>query len=155
MYRAAAPSFIPVRESPHRRGDVPIENMELSKEEAISPQAWGCTGEKGVCSVEFDNLPTGVGMYRKPPNTPPPLRESPHRRGDVPSGWTSKSMPFQISPQAWGCTEPMATDQRKIANLPTGVGMYRPAGWAGLGWSQSPHRRGDVPGLYRPSGPTE
>ena len=101
MYRAGA-GFIPVRESPHRRGDVPIENMELSK--AISPQAWGCTEAIATKAAMVENLPTGVGMYRACIGRAAQPNKSPHRRGDVPFLFLLYGRIVRISPQAWGCT---------------------------------------------------
>ena len=95
------------------------------------------------------NLPTGVGMYRFPLGCFVCNHESPHRRGDVPSSCACKTPENLISPQAWGCTVPAAASCSGVANLPTGVGMYRRVGYACASRDKSPHRRGDVPWLSR------
>ena len=125
MYRTAPTPRTLFRESPHRRGDVP-ENPSFNPCPApISPQAWGCTEPRQLLAHYFVNLPTGVGMYRKTHPSILALRQSPHRRGDVPSIMRCLAVIVTISPQAWGCTEIMFFDGKSLLNLPTGVGMYR------------------------------
>ena len=64
MYRHQRRSIQTDRQSPHRRGDVPIWLMLSSSRVRISPQAWGCTGRALQDGRAGTNLPTGVGMYR-------------------------------------------------------------------------------------------
>ena len=91
----------------------------------ISPQTWGCTESYPYRNRYSGNLPTDVGMYRI--NSPYPLiiRESPHRRGDVPRHLILFDRRVGISPQTWGCTVLLVLFQERGFNLPTDVGMYR------------------------------
>ena len=111
--------------SPHRRGDVPAPDLAVLCLWEISPQAWGCTAVTSQEDVSQANLPTGVGMYRKPLRSLASAGESPHRRGDVPQGYSIRKVADLISPQAWGCTDIYSTVRMSETNLPTGVGMYR------------------------------
>ena len=107
-------------QSPHRRGDVP-HHVRQEVSGIQSPHRRGDVPEDPSWRPWYRNLPTGVGMYR----TSRLVQKSPHRRGDVPIAKRPPEL-GQISPQAWGCTEP----------------IWRPIC---VSISESPHRRGDVP----------
>ena len=104
MYRADSRGVCVDRQSPHRRGDVPVRLTARVVACRISPQAWGCTDQTAIIVYGRSNLPTGVGMYRLHRALYIRSYESPHRRGDVPFNILSLSVVDRISPQAWGCT---------------------------------------------------
>ena len=138
---------VSILQSPHRRGDVPRRIGQIERRRAISPQAWGCTGKNGILNMALFNLPTGVGMYRGALQDFTWGDQSPHRRGDVPVFLRGLANICQISPQAWGCTDSNNSVDNKAKNLPTGVGMYRFHVCVAGSAKKSPHRRGDVPYL--------
>ena len=111
-------------QSPHKRGDVPPTVVSTSPFPEISPQAWGCTVHHSTRVQRVCNLPTSVGMYPRLMVMCEQLNKSPHKRGDVPYLGFCIFSPFEISPQAWGCTEQSHDLQSQILNLPTSVGMY-------------------------------
>ena len=78
--------------------------------------------------------------------------KSPHKRGDVPTGQCRCAPSCQISPQAWGCTECNLNMIGGSANLPTSVGMYRTQRRRSDYIWKSPHKRGDVPDMFRYDG---
>ena len=47
----------------------------------ISPQAWGCTVDHELTTDRYQNLPTGVGLYRARSACLAADTQSPHRRG--------------------------------------------------------------------------
>ena len=89
---------------PHRRGDVPVEHVQIRPQDTLSPQAWGCTVDVLTGLTRGRPVPTGVGMYRKYHALPQRRLPCPHRRGDVPPTCSSEMMLALLSPQAWGCT---------------------------------------------------
>ena len=145
MYRGLVQRAKAPQKSPHRRGDVPSVLPGFYVVDLISPQAWGCTGRGAYPTSQLRNLPTGVGMYRLNYRPIPRLRQSPHRRGDVPTRIRDCATPMVISPQAWGCTGLRGGCRGQRSNLPTGVGMYRNPLPGIADNLESPHRRGDVP----------
>ena len=140
-----AASFAMQEESPHRRGDVPMQSAIRLTPLKISPQTWGCTVSVRETSDQIANLPTDVGMYQKDGKEYQKLGQSPHRRGDVPCPTSHLRRDGSISPQTWGCTIFGHLIADRIANLPTDVGMYRTRPSPDRPVSESPHRRGDVP----------
>ena len=84
MYRTAAIISLRGIQSPHRRGDVPMRREARKHHDKISPQTWGCTAIPCLSLSRACNLPTDVGMYRPTITLCPMVKESPHRRGDVP-----------------------------------------------------------------------
>ena len=155
MYREqpGAPEFD--QKSPHKRGDVPRSGPGKMDRQRISPQAWGCTGRADTQKGEYPNLPTSVGMYRSRFIPASNLLQSPHKRGDVPVWQRWNWSATRISPQAWGCTELGNAFKYGAANLPTSVGMYRVYRRHNGDTTQSPHKRGDVPALFRPQSSIE
>ena len=145
MYRPLPSSAAVGIESPHKRGDVPSALFVENHIAKISPQAWGCTGGETMKVRKIGNLPTSVGMYRTDWTTMFWSLQSPHKRGDVPRTYPSKSCCVSISPQAWGCTAIPKMCKLHNLNLPTSVGMYRVELPSRGATAESPHKRGDVP----------
>ena len=145
MYRCTEYESRTGCQSPHKRGDVPMNAQGAAIAAEISPQAWGCTDGWPIVQYQHGNLPTSVGMYRCNCNRHGTRRESPHKRGDVPTATFFIESSKEISPQAWGCTVVAPRPRQSLPNLPTSVGMYRPDSHAHIGLAQSPHKRGDVP----------
>ena len=145
MYRGVRVLFQTPRESPHRRGDVPLSRRRRVQYRLISPQTWGCTELRDIAEGHNFNLPTDVGMYRHSGRRDMTRRKSPHRRGDVPIINIGFVLLRPISPQTWGCTVTVPDVPQCLLNLPTDVGMYRSMLGRNAGPPKSPHRRGDVP----------
>ena len=145
MYRISCWTMRCTRESPHKRGDVPLLPRCVVVYRLISPQAWGCTDDVLLCGSISSNLPTSVGMYRREQEAIAGLNKSPHKRGDVPVSGERQFRARAISPQAWGCTAATVSFWKWLLNLPTSVGMYRNQLKGHGNSGESPHKRGDVP----------
>ena len=145
MYRSGLVWILALEKSPHKRGDVPASGKTKLHKDVISPQAWGCTVTSGVFPQIPENLPTSVGMYRAIWDRDVFNGQSPHKRGDVPPISDLEAAAEKISPQAWGCTDPVTLKDDLTHNLPTSVGMYRTYTLKHLTQNESPHKRGDVP----------
>ena len=145
MYRQTLFSPYGSRQSPHKRGDVPLNELLGFDGNTISPQAWGCTELQRRSNQGEQNLPTSVGMYLVNRLISHAIRNLPTSVGMIPRGRHREPPPTKISPQAWGCTVEGTVDDDATVNLPTSVGMYRVSIRFTISVPESPHKRGDVP----------
>ena len=145
VYRARLRIKFHLAQCPHVRGGVPAGSSIWAPAWRMSPRAWGCTEEATHRRRLSVNVPTCVGVYRRP--APLQLRalECPHVRGGVPTIERTILRIEEMSPRAWGCTGLGQVGRGGSYNVPTCVGVYRRASPSGGPPSQCPHVRGGVP----------
>ncbi len=136
---------------PHKRGDVPLDDILSKTASGFSPQAWGCSEGGRVAMRIWPVFPTSVGMFRTRPASRTPCRGFPHKRGDVPAALDAGERVYEFSPQAWGCSGGEHDTRGPEPVFPTSVGMFLRAGQDDVDVVRFPHKRGDVP-LSRPVG---
>ena len=145
MDRAPAPGGHPGRGDPHARGDGPREQAEAMLRTARSPRAWGWTGWPSRRTGCHREIPTRVGMDRKPPSPRVTYSRDPHARGDGPRLIMNPPWVWSRSPRAWGWTAVGTRTCTLRDEIPTRVGMDRAQGDRLRRGSGDPHARGDGP----------
>ena len=86
-------------------------------------------------------------MVREKEKEAPPLRSSPHPRGDGPETAVGQFEALAFSPPAWGWSAFVVPQSNSSTVLPTRVGMVRTLDACRAVRLRSPHPRGDGPRL--------
>ena len=133
------------RRDPHARGDGPVRDGRARCASARSPRAWGWTVVPFLRHRQQFEIPTRVGMDRRPPRRDGTRDGDPHARGDGPQVTSKKFGTSSRSPRAWGWTVPGGPAERLAGEIPTRVGMDRRSRWCRSGSRRDPHARGDGP----------
>src|SRR5690554_5646881 len=125
MYRPGNAGRCRAQAVPRRRGDVPIEFVEVDELSDCSPQTRGCTVLR--CSLLWCSwlFPADAGMYRMSLLAQVYAQAVPRRRGDVPHGIQRLTPKQACSPQTRGCTARRTIPSRYIKLFPADAGMYR------------------------------
>ena len=115
----------------------------------MSPPTWGWPAFARRASAVLHDVPTHVGMARRPRARPGRERRCPHPRGDGPIPLHPCILFYEMSPPTWGWPVPRSSRVRGAIDVPTHVGMARYTGLIGLPFAGCPHPRGDGPSKSR------
>ena len=149
MARVAVSSLpIPLR-FPHPRGDGPSADTGKLTAGVISPPAWGWPDIQVTGAYSSNDIPTRVGMARRPPRTGGRSRRFPHPRGDGPGDMPGGRWRGGISPPAWGWPDDYYSPRQHQRDFPTRVGMARRVAGTDSRPIRFPHPRGDGPQTTR------